>query len=201
MPQKPLTRRAQRTREEIYAAAMELFARHGVAKVSMQDIADKAETARSTVFKHYAQKHALLSEFFMRFADDALTNAKARGTQGFRSGMTTLFQAAQQEALKVEAILREVAGMAVGNGPLAQEEAQVDDQMISHICGLLEQGKRVGEVHVDLDVREAATLVLCVITETNHQAISQDRVKHLAADHQRRFDMLFRGLGESADPA
>ncbi len=193
--QPQLSRRARKTCEEIYAAAMDLFARHGVSNVSMQDIADQAETARSTVFKHYAQKQALLSEFFLRFASDALANAKARPTKDLRSGMTAFFKAAQQEALKVEPVLREVAGMALGNGPLAEEESQVDDSMIAHISQLVQLGVSTGEVHADIDVGEAAQLILCVITETNHAAIRLNRVKHLAKDHQRRFDLLFRGIG------
>lgn len=190
-----LGRRARRTRQDIYAAAMELFARHGVSDVSMQDIANRAQTARSTVFKHYGQKHDLLGEFFTRFASDVLECAKSMNPTDLRSGMTALFQAAQQEALKVEPILREVAGMTLGKGPLAPEEAQVDDQMLIYISHHLTLGQQTGEVHGDTDVREAAMLILCVITLTNHEAIARDRVGSLAQDHQRRFDLLFRGLG------
>ena len=67
--------------------------------------------------------------------------------------------------------------------------------MIVHISGLLNLGVQTGEVLADTNILEAAKLILCVITETNHNAINQDRVQHLAEDHQRRFDMLFRGLG------
>ena len=199
MQQARLGRRTRRTRDNIYTAAMELFARRGVSNTSMQDIADEAEIARSTVFKHYPRKHTLLSEFFLRFADDALATAKSKNSTGFRAGMTALFQAAQEEALKVESVLRQVAGMAVGNGPLAEEEAAVDDQMIAHISDLVSLGLMTGEVHTDTDVREAAKLILCVITETNHEAINRNRVQYLAEDHQRRFDMLFRGLGGIED--
>lgn len=195
MQHKQLGRRARKTREEIYTAAMELFSRHGVSKVSMQDIADQAETARSTVFNHYPQKQALLSDFFMRLGNDALTTARSNNTSGFRGGIKALFQAIQEESLKVEPILREVAGMAVGNGPLAEEEAAMDKQMILFISELLELGIAAGEVHKETDVHEAAKLILCVITETNLDAINRNRVQYLADAHQKRFDILFRGLG------
>lgn len=195
MQQQQLGRRARRTREEIYTAAMVLFARRGVSNVSMQDIADQAETARSTVFKHYPQKQALLSEFFIRLGNDALATAKSKGASDFRSGMTALFQAMQEEALKAGPVLREVAGMAAGNGPLADEEAAVDKQMLVLISDLLKLGMTAGEVHGATDIGEAAKLILCVITETNLDAINRNRVRYLARDHQRRFDMLFRGLG------
>jgi len=190
-----LGRRARKTREEIYTAAMDLFARRGVSNVSMQDIADQAETARSTVFLHYPQKQALLSDFFMRFADRALATARLKNPGDFRGGMTVLFQAIQEESLRVEPVLREVAGMALGNGPLAEEEAAVDSELLVLIADLLHLGVQAGEVHSDTDISEAAKLILCVITETNQDSIKYDRVAYLAEDHQRRFDMLFRGLG------
>ena len=190
-----LGRRARKTREEIYTAAMDLFARRGVSNVSMQDIADQAETARSTVFLHYPQKQALLSDFFMRFADRALATARLKNPGDFRGGMTVLFQAIQEESLRVEPVLREVAGMALGNGPLAEEEAAVDSELLVLIADLLHLGVQAGEVHRDTDISEAAKLILCVITETNQDSIKYDRVAYLAEDHQRRFDMLFRGLG------
>ena len=193
-----LGRRARRIREEIFTAAMHLFAERGVADVSMQDIADQAETARSTVFKHYPQKLALLSDFFMRLGNDALAAAKAKNTVDFRGGMKALFLAIQQEARKVEPVLREVAGMAVGNGPLAVEEATIDDQMKAYISDLLKVGVETGEVHADIKIREAVQLILCVITDTNRMAIHLDRVQHIAKDQGKRFNMLFRGLGPTS---
>ncbi len=67
--------------------------------------------------------------------------------------------------------------------------------MLAHISDLLNPGVMASEVHRDTDIREAARLILCVITKTNHAAIAQNRFRHLANAHQERFDMMFRGLG------
>ncbi len=173
---------------------MDLFAKHGVANVSMQDIADRAETARSTVFKHYPQKHALLADFFMRLGTTTLLKAKEKPYTDFRSGMNALFEALGEECIAVQAVLREVAGMTKNNGPLASEEAEIDNHMILHISELIELGIKTGEVKSDLDVKEAAELLLCVMTETNHEAISRDLVQDLAINQRNRFEMLFIGL-------
>ena len=194
MEQKRLGHRTLRIREDIYTAAMDLFGRHGIAGVTMQDIADQAETARSTVFKHYSQKHALLSEFFVRLGNSALANAKSKKATSFRSGMTALFEGIQEEASKVESVLAEVAGMAILNGPLAGEEAIVDGKMIAHITELLKVGVSTGEISADIDHRAAAQLILCVITQTNQEAIGYGRIRRVARDHQARFDLLFEGL-------
>jgi AcrR family transcriptional regulator len=194
MPKAQLGRRTRQTREDIYTAAMTLFARDGVAEVSMQMIADQAQTARSTVFKHYPQKQDLLSDFFMRLGDEVLQLANAQSLTDLRSGMQHLFDAMQSEALKVEPVLREVAWMAVGKGPLAEEEAAIDNQMIVHISTLVRLGVETGEVRDDINARDAAKLILCVITETNHDVINGRRVDTLAAEQMRRFEMLFQGF-------
>jgi AcrR family transcriptional regulator len=194
MPKTQMGRRTRQTREDIYAAAMSLFARDGVADVSMQMIADQAQTARSTVFKHYPQKQDLLSDFFMRLGDDVLALAKSQSPTSLRNGMQQLYQSMQAEALKVEPVLREVAWMAVGKGPLAEEEAAIDNQMIVHISALVRLGVETGEVRGNINARDAAKLILCVITETNHDAINGHRISKLAAEQMGRFDMLFHGF-------
>jgi AcrR family transcriptional regulator len=194
MTEVQLGRRTRQTRESIFTAAMSLFSKKGVANVSMQDIADKAQTARSTVFKHYPQKFDLLADFFMRFASSSLENAKSRHPSDLKSGMSAFFRAMQEEALKVEPVLREVAGLTGESGPLAEDEAVIDNQMIVYISTYLSLGIKNGEIHPNTDINEAAGLILCVITETNHRAIRHNRVQYLASDHQSRFDILFRGL-------
>ena len=152
-------RRAQKTKLEIFHAAMELFAEHGVANVSMQDIADKAETARSTVFNHYPQKHALLSEFFLSSANSIVDKMASQEPRGFRAGMEFLFDAIQKEVSKSEQVYREIAKMALGDGPLAAEEAAIDKKMLEIISGFLESGKESDEVDKNINTKEVAKLI------------------------------------------
>ncbi len=78
MPSQKLGRRPRKTRTEIYNAALSLFKQRGVNSVTMQDIADHAETARSTVFNHYPTKNDLLFEFFDAFSRDIFEATKAK---------------------------------------------------------------------------------------------------------------------------
>ena len=62
----PLSRRArkkERTRHEIYAAALSLFAARGFDAVSVEQICQAADVARATFFLHFHTKSALLFEF------------------------------------------------------------------------------------------------------------------------------------------
>jgi AcrR family transcriptional regulator len=75
-PAAPLSRRdrkKERTRREIYEAAMSLFAKKGFAAVTIAEIAEAADVGRGTFFLHFPSKAALLYEFNQRFAEDFLT--------------------------------------------------------------------------------------------------------------------------------
>lgn len=63
-------RKKERTRREIYEAAMRLFARSGFAAVTIADICEEADVGRGTFFLHFPTKSALLYEFNQRVADD-----------------------------------------------------------------------------------------------------------------------------------
>jgi AcrR family transcriptional regulator len=63
-------RKKERTRREIYDAAMRLFAREGFGAVTIADICEAADVGRGTFFLHFATKAALLLEFNQRVADD-----------------------------------------------------------------------------------------------------------------------------------
>lgn len=49
-------RKQQRAREQIVAAAFELFAERGFAAVTVTDIAERAEVGRTTFFRHFGDK-------------------------------------------------------------------------------------------------------------------------------------------------
>jgi AcrR family transcriptional regulator len=63
-------RKKERTRREIYEAAMRLFARAGFEAVTIADICEAADVGRGTFFLHFPSKAALLYEFNQRVAEE-----------------------------------------------------------------------------------------------------------------------------------
>ncbi|RDD90561.1 TetR/AcrR family transcriptional regulator [Streptomyces parvulus] len=57
-------------RERILDAAEELFQAEGIRRVSVQAIADRAETTKMAVYRHFATKDALVAEWLRIVADD-----------------------------------------------------------------------------------------------------------------------------------
>jgi AcrR family transcriptional regulator len=60
------TRTRQRRRNEVYAAAVELFVSQGFDSTTMDEIADRADVARATVFNYFPRKTSFLEEWTAR---------------------------------------------------------------------------------------------------------------------------------------
>jgi AcrR family transcriptional regulator len=60
------TRKRHERRDRVYAAAIALFVERGFADTSMDDIAARADLARTTVFNHFPRKALFLEEWARR---------------------------------------------------------------------------------------------------------------------------------------
>lgn len=60
------TRKRHERRDRVYAAAIALFVERGFDETSMDDIADRAGLARTTVFNHFPRKTLFLEEWARR---------------------------------------------------------------------------------------------------------------------------------------
>ena len=59
-------RRRRATRDRLYESAIELFLEQGYERTTMDEIAERADFARATVFHHYPRKFEFLSEWGAR---------------------------------------------------------------------------------------------------------------------------------------
>lgn len=194
MKSTPLGRRPRKTREEIYQAAIELFMRHGALKVTMQEIADSAETARSTVFNHYPSKKHLYEVFFLRFVKRVLTKTIDSESKGLRATLYVFFEAVGVEAERFKPILRDIIGLTTGEGVLKETDEAVDEDMIKFFSALVSSAIEDKEIGVDLDVMETAGLILSNVSIVNHEWVKMGQTTDLSEDHKKRFELLFRGL-------
>src|SRR5947208_681052 len=64
-PPKNSDRRAERTRQLLRLAFLEVVRQKGLTKTSVQDIVDRANVSRGTFYAHYTDKYALI-ETLMR---------------------------------------------------------------------------------------------------------------------------------------
>ncbi|TFE01655.1 TetR/AcrR family transcriptional regulator [Jeotgalibacillus salarius] len=64
-------RRRELKKHHILQAAMELFSESGIQKVSIADIAKKAQVSQVTIYNYFESKHNLIHEVFIFYVDQA----------------------------------------------------------------------------------------------------------------------------------
>ena len=69
-------RRRERKKERILSASMELFSLHGTNRVSMDDIAEKAQVSKVTIYKYFQSKEDLLLDTVKSAASRILKEVK-----------------------------------------------------------------------------------------------------------------------------
>src|SRR5271167_1436527 len=104
-------RKKERTRVEIYNAAMNLFLRRGFDSVTIEDICDSADVARATFFLHFPTKEALLIEYGERANDElaaAIGEYRGSATATIRMALKMLAERAAWHPDVVRLVMREV---------------------------------------------------------------------------------------------
>jgi AcrR family transcriptional regulator len=110
---KPLSRRQrkkERTRHEIYVAAMKLFSDRSYHAVTVEEICEEADVARTTFFAHFPSKSALLLEYSRGIASrfrESHWDPETSATEQLRSLATLVMQSWFAQAEVMGAMLLE----------------------------------------------------------------------------------------------
>ncbi|GAE30520.1 TetR/AcrR family transcriptional regulator [Halalkalibacter hemicellulosilyticus] len=65
-------KRKEQKKRNILEAAQQLFMTYGVQKVSIAEIAKKANVSQVTIYNYFENKHSLINEVFIYYVDEAL---------------------------------------------------------------------------------------------------------------------------------
>lgn len=193
-----LSPRAAANREKIYQAAIKLIDRQGFEATTMEEIAAEVGMARASVFNHFPSKLIFLAEFFHRFNRQVIDAASAARLSGYRNRLEALFAAMGPVAHSNKPLVREIASLAMGHGPLAETESEVDDEMLAFFRALVREGQESGEIRGDIEIDFLADMMLGLLTVTAHDWVNRGQKTSLQADLSARFDALIQGLGSRA---
>lgn len=150
-------RKKERTRRDVYAAAMALFQKRGFEHVTIEQICDAAGIAKATFFTHFPTKSALLFEFHRLLAADLaaqLAAPRESAAVEFRR-MVDLFAARWlPQAEIMGAMLREFLATPALI-PAAEDEARDLRHLIEDV---VRHGQSRGEFSRALSPRLASTI-------------------------------------------
>jgi AcrR family transcriptional regulator len=148
-------RKKERTRREIYDAAMRLFARRGFGASTIADICEEADVGRGTFFLHFRSKAALLYEFNLRVAEEfraSLVEPRGPASQELRSFV---------ERMSTELVARAEIMTAMVAEFYATPETVADapeecTAIVGLVTEIIQRGQASGEFSRRIDPRLAA---------------------------------------------
>ena len=193
----PKQQRSRQRKQELLAAATRVFARDGVAKAKMADVAKEAGIAVSSIYDYYPSKEALayeipiqrLAQLYAAFLDQARALPTMR--ERLRLFLTMTADHARENPDWARLLYLEIWPSVL------IEEARVRrsvDDFGRIIVAMLREGRRRGEFPSDLDPHRMATILMGSITHMLITWLLYRRPLDLAAATEPMVDTLMRLL-------
>jgi AcrR family transcriptional regulator len=190
-------RRRLEVRERLFTAAISLFAEQGFTATTMDDIAERADVARATVFYHFPQKISFLEEWgrhrraqvaeILR-AERAADRPVADQLRRYLGEMAKINLNARQESV----VLMDAA---------ARHGALFRQPMLDvELARLVERGRETGEIRPDVGGAQAGVILAIGYFSTVLRWIAAEPPPFsLPEELDSMLDIVLRGL--LADPA
>jgi AcrR family transcriptional regulator len=151
-------RRSVETRERLFRAALDLFARKGFTETTVGDITDAADVGKGTFFNYFPSKdHILLAFGEMQLAKLETAVAQARGSQQpMPEFLRSLGVRMTQEPIRHPGIIRTLLQAYLSTTPV--REAMLDLQKRVHALHteIVQIGQERGEIRKDLPAADIA---------------------------------------------
>ncbi|MBW2282054.1 MAG: TetR/AcrR family transcriptional regulator [Deltaproteobacteria bacterium] len=197
-PQTRRARKKQRTREQIYAAAMRLFGRGGFDGVTVEQICEAADVARGTFFRHFPTKAALLVEFNRTIAAEFAAAQPERDGDAwgdFRALVCLLVDRWLEQADVMHAMLR-----AFLSSPEAMLAARVEGRDLSQLLEeIVERGQASGEFRTSIDARLVAAVFLSGSTAILAGSVFRPGERRPDEIREQMLELVLHGLAAHPD--
>src|SRR5262245_2903444 len=151
-------RKKERTRQEIYRAAMESFLARGFDAVTIEEICQAADVAKGTFFLHFPTKDALLLEYGHQAVQEleVLLHAHQAGAiTALQKVLTALAERATHHAAMVQLLERELVSRPTAFASATEQSGDLGQLFAS----LISAGQEAGELRRSIDPRIAAAML------------------------------------------
>jgi AcrR family transcriptional regulator len=182
-------RKKQRTRSQIFEAAMQLFAQRGFTVVTIEQICRAADVARGTFFLHFPSKAALLLELDRQLAaelPDRLGEPRGSAAGEYRTLVDWLGERFRQNpGLLCQILATPGEGADAGSGPPRLRDCVEE---------IVRRGQRRGEFRENLSPRLAASLFLASEAEILAGRVFEAGQASAEEVRNQLLHVLFHGL-------
>jgi AcrR family transcriptional regulator len=192
-------RKRERTRREIYEAAMRLFAKSGFANVTIADICEEADVGRGTFFLHFPSKAALLYEFNQRVAEEfraSLSEPRASA----RDELCALVERLSVELVAQAEIMKAmIAEFFASPEALAAVSVPANDALPELVSEIVRRGQQRGEFGRRIDARLAAAAFLATAGAILSGVVYREGDATPAEINRQFLQLTFAGLSPAGD--
>jgi AcrR family transcriptional regulator len=149
-------RRSAETRERLFRAALELFARKGFAETTVEDITEAADVGKGTFFNYFPSKdHILLAFGEMQLGKlQAAVEELRRGDESTRDFLRSLGARMTQEPTRNPAIIRTLLQAYLSTTPVREAMMELQARVHALHTQIVERGQERGEIRADIPASE-----------------------------------------------
>jgi len=191
-------RKKERTRREIFEAAMRLFATKGFDEVTIAEICEEADVGRGTFFLHFPTKAALLYEFNARVAE----SFRAEMVEPRRSARAELRALVERMSVELESQADVMRAMVAEffSSPVVLSSAPLQgDALPELVTEIIESGQARGEFSRRIDARLAAASFFATAATILSGRVFADGQLEPAEIHRQFLQITFSGLSPEGD--
>src|ERR1700688_4107222 len=151
-------RRSAETRESLFRAALDLFARKGFTETTVEDITEAADVGKGTFFNYFPSKdHILLAFGEMQLAklESAIAEARAGG-EPMPDFLRSLGVRMTQEPIRNPGIIRTLLQAYLSTSAVREAMADLQKRVHALHTEIILLGQERGEIRRDLPAAEMA---------------------------------------------
>ncbi|WP_382464718.1 TetR/AcrR family transcriptional regulator [Streptomyces noursei] len=193
-------RNKQRVRQQLYTAALNLFAEQGFDRTSIDEIAERADVARGTFFNHFQRKEDLIAVWSNQRRERLLTSMQREeeNLDGCHSGAVVRLQRCMTLLAKLndeehDATIPMITAWVKAGMPLQEEPytAEIFTRIVTDGCQRGELAADATPLHLGYMLRD---LYLGALYRWCQQQGANAAIDSLAEDLQASLRVLVRGI-------
>jgi AcrR family transcriptional regulator len=188
-------RKKERTRQEIYRAAMELFLARGFDAVTIEDICTAADVAKGTFFLHFPTKDALLLEYGKEATlelEELLRSHYGGATAALQKILASLAERATRHAAIVQLLARELMSRPTALANVTEQTRDLSQLFVK----IVQQAQTAEELRKDIDPRLAAAIITSAYFAIVGEWARRGGKFDLASAIQQSLDVVLNGMAE-----